>query len=67
MVDGNHVQVLIFSQLGSVLARFELALRYCVAAILGIAVVVGSIVVLTISAIALAVVGDVPPKRSIQG
>jgi hypothetical protein len=38
-----------------------LALRYCAAAMIGVAVVVGSIVVWAIASIALAVVGDAPP------
>ena len=42
-----------------------LALRFCAAALLGFAVVVGSIVVWAVAALIIAVVGDVPPKRSL--
>jgi hypothetical protein len=51
---------------GSVRARLGLALRFCAAAMLGIAIVVGSIVVWAVAAIAVVIFGDVPPKRSIE-
>jgi hypothetical protein len=47
-----------------VCARLGLALRFCAAVALGLAVVVGAIVVWAVAGLAVAVVGDVPPKRS---
>jgi hypothetical protein len=44
--------------------RLGLALRFCAAVVLGLAVVVGAIVVWAAAAIAIAVVGGVPPRRS---
>jgi hypothetical protein len=49
-----------FDASGYVRAGLELALRYCAAAMIGVAVVVGSIVVWAIASIVLAVVGDAP-------
>jgi hypothetical protein len=49
---------------GRVRAGFGLALRFCAAAVLGLVVVVGSIVVWAVAAVAIAVVGNVPPRRS---
>ena len=49
---------------GCVRARLGLALRFCAAAVLGLAIVVGAIVVWAIAGVAIAVVGDVPPRRS---
>jgi hypothetical protein len=50
---------------GCVRARLGLALRFCAAVVLGLAVVVGAIVVWAVAGLAVAVVGDVPPKRSL--
>jgi hypothetical protein len=55
-----------FNASGCVRARLGLAFRFCAAAMLGIALVVGSIVVWAVASIAVAVVGDKPPKRSIE-
>ena len=41
-----------------------LALQFCAAIVLGLAIVVGAIVVWAVAALVIAVVGDVPPKRS---
>jgi hypothetical protein len=49
---------------GCVRARLGLALRFCAAAVIGVAVVVGAIVVWAVAGLAVAVVGDVPPRRS---
>jgi hypothetical protein len=49
---------------GCVRARLGLALRFCAAAVLGVAVVAGSLVVWAVAALLLAVVGDEPPRRS---
>jgi hypothetical protein len=49
---------------GPVRARLGLALRFFAAAVLGVAIVVGSIVVWALSALAIAIVGDLPPRRS---
>ena len=51
---------------GCVRARLGLALRFCAAVVLGLAVVVGSIVVWAVAAVAITVVGDVPPRRSVE-
>jgi hypothetical protein len=48
---------------GRVRAGFGLALRFCAAVVLGLAIVVGSIVIWAVAAAAIAVVGDVPPRR----
>jgi hypothetical protein len=45
-------------------ARLGLALRFSAAVVVGMAVVVGAIVVWAAAAIAIAIVGDVPPRRS---
>jgi hypothetical protein len=50
----------------NVRARLGLAFRFCAAAMVGIALVVGSIVVWAVASIVVAVVGDKPPKRSIE-
>ena len=44
-----------------------LALRFCAAAVIGLAVLTGSIIVLVLAALAIAVFGDVPPRRSVEG
>jgi hypothetical protein len=49
---------------GCVGARLGLALRFCAAVVLGLAVVLGAIVVWAVAGLAVAVIGDVPPKRS---
>jgi hypothetical protein len=49
---------------GAVRARLGQALRFCAAVVLGLAIVVGSIVVWAVAALAVAVIGDAPPKRS---
>jgi hypothetical protein len=49
-----------------VLARLGLPFRFCAAAMVGIALIVGSIVVWAVASIVVAVVGDEPPKRSIE-
>jgi hypothetical protein len=49
---------------GCVRARLGLALRFCGAVVLGLAVVLGAIVVWAVAGLAVAVVGDVPSKRS---
>jgi hypothetical protein len=50
---------------GCVRARLGLALRFCAAAVLGLAIVVGLILVWAVASLVIAVVGDVPPKRSL--
>jgi hypothetical protein len=52
-----------FDGSGRFYARLQLAPRYCVAAVLGIALVVGSIVVWAVASVALAVLGRLPSKR----
>jgi hypothetical protein len=47
-------------------ARYGLALRFCAAAVVGAAVVVRSIVVWAVAALALPVIGDVSPRRSVE-
>jgi hypothetical protein len=47
-------------------ARLGLVFRFCAAAMVGIALIVGSIVVWAVASIVVAVVGDKPPKRSIE-
>jgi hypothetical protein len=42
-----------------------LAIRFCAAIVLGLAVVIGSIVVCAVAGLAIAIVGDMPPKRSL--
>ena len=54
-----------FNAFGCVRARLGLAFRFCAAAMLGIAIVVGSIVVWAVASIAVAVIGDEPPNRSL--
>jgi hypothetical protein len=49
---------------GRVRARLLLALRFCAAVVLGLAIVVGAIVVWAVARLAVAAVGDIPPKRS---
>jgi hypothetical protein len=49
---------------GCVRARLGLAVRFCSAVVLGLVVVVGAVVVWAVAGLAVAVVGDVPPKRS---
>jgi hypothetical protein len=49
---------------GSVRARLGQALRFCAAVVLGLAIVVGATVVWAVAGLAVAVFGDVPPKRS---
>jgi hypothetical protein len=49
---------------GRVRASLGLALRFCAAVVLGLAVVVGAIVVWAVAGLAVVVVGDIPPKRS---
>jgi hypothetical protein len=44
-----------------------LALRFCAAVVIGLAVLIGSIVVLVLAALAIAVFGDVPPRHSVEG
>jgi hypothetical protein len=53
---------------GSVDARVRLglALRFCVAAVFGLAIVVGAIGVWAAAAVAIAVVGDTPSRRSLE-
>jgi hypothetical protein len=46
-------------------ARLGLAVRFCAAVVLGLAVVVGSILVLAVAWLAVAVLGDAPPRRSL--
>ena len=48
-----------FAQLG------WLALRFCAAIVLGLAVIIGSLVVWAVAAVAIAVVGDASPKHSL--
>jgi hypothetical protein len=50
---------------GCVRARLGLAFRFCAAAVLGLAVVVGSLIVWAVAAMAIAVFGDVPPRRRV--
>jgi predicted membrane protein len=40
-------------------------LRFCAAIVLGLAIVVGTIVVWAVASVAIAVVGEAPPKRSL--
>ena len=47
----------------SVRLRLGLALRFCAAALFGLAIVAGAIGVWAAAAVAVAVVGDTPPKR----
>ena len=47
-----------------VCARLGVALRFCVAAVFGLAIVVGAIGVWAAAAVAIAVVGDTPSRRS---
>ena len=49
---------------GCVRARLGLALQFCAAAVLALAIVVGAIVVWAVAGLAVAVLGDVPPRRS---
>jgi hypothetical protein len=49
---------------GAVRGRLGQALRFCAAVVLGLAVVLGAIVVWAVAGLAVAVVGDVPSKRS---
>jgi hypothetical protein len=49
---------------GSVRGRLGLALRFCAAVVVGLALIVGAIVVWAVAGLAVAVVGDIPPKRS---
>jgi hypothetical protein len=51
---------------GCVRARLGLAFRFCAAVVIGLAVLIGSIVVLVFAALAIAVFGDVPPRRSVE-
>lgn len=48
---------------GCVRARFGLVFQFCAAAVLGLAVVVGSLIVWAVAAMAMAIFGDVPPRR----
>jgi hypothetical protein len=55
-----------FEASGRLYACLELASRYCMATMLGIALVVGSIVVWAGASVALAVFGDLPPNRAVR-
>jgi hypothetical protein len=44
-----------------------LAIRFCAAVVIGLAVLIGSIVVLVLAALAIAVFGDVPPRHPVEG
>ena len=44
-----------------------LALRFCAAVVIALAVLTGSIVVFVLAALAIAVFGDVPPRRPGEG